>query len=181
MKRVITSVAAIAALLVISTPALAQQNRKTGIVVMSPSSVGVLLSGSDQVAIRPDFSFSKSSTDTTSVATTNSFDSWQVGAGVSALCYMGKPDAFRTYWTPRIGVNHQSANSNGANLYNASGSFGAQYGVGSRFTVFGEVGVNYAWQNAETKSTTSLGATITSTTKARSFGTRSVVGVTFSF
>jgi hypothetical protein len=181
MKRVISSVAVLAALLAAGTPAFAQQNTKVAVVVSAPSAIGVLIPASDSVAIRPEFSFNKSSTENTSGTLTTKFDSWQVGAAVSALFYTGKPDAFRTYWTPRFSVNHQNSNSTGNNVYSASGSFGAEYAVGSRFKVFGELGASYAWQHADTTTLTSLGSTVTSSSKSRSFGTRSVIGVGFTF
>ena len=94
-----TRIAALLAALAVSTPAFAQQNRKAAIVAMSPGSIGVLLPTSDSIAIRPEFSFDKTSHDVPAGSTTTKFDSWDLGAGVSALFYMGKPDTFRTYWS----------------------------------------------------------------------------------
>jgi len=181
MKRALVFVAVVIAVLAAGTPAYAQQDRKAAIVVTAPSGIGVLLPVNDQVAIRPEFFFSKTSTENASTALTTKFSSWQLGAGVSGLFYMGKPATFRTYWSPRFVVTHQDStstgtNSNGTNSYSASGSFGAQCALGDRFKVFGELGLNYGWLNVGVSTTLS-----TVTAKTRSFGTRSAVGVAFSF
>jgi hypothetical protein len=78
-------------------------------------------------------------------------------------------------------VTHQDGNSSGANSYTASGSFGAQYGLGDRFHVFGELGLSYGWANNDISSSTSLGSTTTTTSKSHAFGTRSVGGIAFNF
>lgn len=179
MKRVIPFVAALV-ILAASTPAFAQQDNKPAIVVMS-NGLGAMIPVNDQVAIRPEFSFAKTSTEFTGgVSTTTKFDSWALGGAVSALVYMGKPDTFRAYWSPRFAVNHQNSNSAGSNSYNVAGSFGAQYGLGNRFKVFGELGLNYGWANIDTTVTSTLGSS-TSTSKNHAFGTRSAVGVAFNF
>lgn len=179
MKRVILSVAVIAALLAVSTPAFAQQTRKAAVIASSGSSIGLLLHTGESISIRPEFFFSKNSNEIhTGSSAATVFDTWQLGGAVSGLFYMGKPAAFRTYLSPRFAVSHSDSNSTGANSYAVSGSFGAQQTIGDRFHVFGEFGVNYGWQSSESASSLSL---TTTTSKSHSFGTRAVVGAGFYF
>jgi len=179
MKRVISLVAGLGMLVIVATPAFAQQDRKAAITVTSPGTIGVLLPVNETVSIRPEFSFGKTSHDiTTGSTTTTKFDSWELSAGVSALFYNGKPDAFRTYWSPRFMVSHADLNSTGSSAYNAAGSFGAEYNAGSRFKVFGELGLSYGWQSTDSTSTTGVSV---STSKIHEFGTRAAVGIAFRF
>jgi hypothetical protein len=70
------------------------------------------------------------------------------------LFYIGRWDALRTYVAPRFQYSRNSTSvANGANPlladdvtasnYGLAGLFGAQYGLGTRFAVFGEVGYGY--------------------------------------
>ncbi|HZR25641.1 MAG TPA: hypothetical protein VFA59_18735, partial [Vicinamibacterales bacterium] len=93
---------------------------------------------------------------------------WSVGVGLSALVYLTKSDLLRTYVSPRIGFSRAnattvdvvtfvgqppttSASSAKTNTYSASGSVGAQYDLGRRFAVFGEIG--FAFSDNETGTT----------------------------
>ncbi len=126
---------------------------------------------------------------------TTTADSWSASAGLSALLYLAPPDAFRTYVAPRFAYSRASStiplssitfDSSGAipttttatttsasSNYDWSGSFGAQYALGQRFVVFGEVGPRYR------RSTSSPIVTSFSRTEAKawSVGIQGGVGV----
>ena len=164
----------------------AQDTRKTGIVIGFPTAVGILWHASDKVALRPEFAVSGSSNDltvnttsgTTSGTTASHTTSWGFGFGMSALFYLHTDDKLRTYIVPRFAWTHSSSSSDlsaisGTNLdlttdsYGGSGSFGAQYGLGNRFAVFGELGLEVAHHTTD-RPLSSTG---------NSWGTRAGVGV----
>jgi len=140
-------------LLVALVPALAagQETRTVGITMGYPAALGVLWHVSDKVAIRPELTFGGTSTTTTSSSFDNEGNGWTVGTGVSAIFYLGSPaDKLRTYVAPRFTYAHMSSTVKLSSVTNSSttttgngvggfGLFGAQYAVGDRFTVFGEV------------------------------------------
>jgi len=176
--------AAVCLTLVAATPrtAGAQDARKTGIVIGFPAAVGILWHASDKVALRPEFAVSGSSSDisvsTVSGATSSHTTSWGFGFGMSALFYLHTDDKLRTYIVPRFAWTHSSSSSDvapisGSNLdlstdtYGGSGSFGAQYGLGNRFALFGELGFELAHHTTN--------RTLPST--GNSWGTRAGVGV----
>lgn len=125
-----------------------------------PSAIGVLWHIADRIAIRPETTFSSGSSDSSSsnpiVGTDTSSspsDNWMVGVGVSALFYVTRADALRTYVTPRFAYSKTNTSTSTAGssvsstsdgwAYTTSGSFGAQYSLGRHFGVFGELGVSY--------------------------------------
>ena len=80
----------------------------------------------------------------------------QLGTGVSVLFYLKEYDRLQTYLTPRFTYYHLSAtnqanapvttpeSSTTGNGYGFVGSFGAEYALGDKFAVFGEVGFGYS-------------------------------------
>lgn len=185
MKRVIWSVCGFAALLIASTPAFAQQARKIAITATAPSGIGILWHVSDKVALRPEFNFSRTSTESSGTGVTaGTTTSWSVGSGGSVLFFTGKWDNLRAYVSPRFTfARSTTSSSTGASsstnptAYAVTGSAGAQYGLSDRFAVFGEVGLGYGWQS----STYSSSLPPTYTIKSRSFGTSSRIGVAIYF
>jgi hypothetical protein len=118
------------------------------------------------MALRPEISASQSSGEVTGISSvsiggttvsntiTSVNDNSQVAVGISALLYVTTHDALRTYISPRWSYTRTSSTSqNGAaanptatstgNGHFIAGSFGAQYALARRFSVFGEVGVGY--------------------------------------
>ena len=83
------------------------------------------------------------------------FDGFQIGAGLSGLIYVGRWDELRTYVSPRFsysrtrtsGTSTGSSSEITSRSYLTSGSFGAQYSLGRRFGVFGEIGLAYTSMN----------------------------------
>lgn len=194
--RIHRELALAAAMLVCASGTAAAQGAsqgagKVGLVMGFPAAVGIQWHLSDKVAIRPELSFSTTSTKTTTSSFDSEGDSWNIGTNISALFYLSTDDKLRTYFSPRFTWSHgsntselssalinpitgvttsESTTSN--NSYGAGGAFGAQYSLGDRFAVFGELGLNYA------QSTTTSTTTSTKTT-GHGFGTRTAVGIIF--
>ncbi len=160
-----------------AAPAFAQDAGKVGIEMSTGNALGLVWHVSDSVAVRPEFSFHKGSSDSTTGSTTLTTDGNSVGLAGSLLFYTSKHDNLRTYLTPRFDFARAKSTTNSvertSKAYAASGSFGAQYGLGDRFQVFGEFGLEVAWTPEETVAGTTI--------KSDSFGTRSAVGVAFIF
>lgn len=194
--RVHIQLAFAAALLVCASGTAAAQGAsqgagKVGLTMGFPAAVGIQWHLSDKVAIRPEISFSSTSSETSSNSFETDGDSWTVGTNISALFYLSTDDKLRTYLSPRFSWSHASSTSalssalvnpiTGVTIseskttgegYGFAGSFGAQYGLGDRFVVFGELGLNYA--HGTTKSnTTSVKTT------SNGWGTRTAVGIVF--
>ncbi|HET7694579.1 MAG TPA: outer membrane beta-barrel protein [Vicinamibacterales bacterium] len=155
--------------------ASAQERGDVGITMGFPASIGVLWHATDTVAIRPDLSFSGSSTDP------GDSSSWTLGTGVSALIYMGEAENVRTYFSPRLTYQRSSFSvetaiggdtTRTANAWGVSGSFGAQYTPNRRFGVFGEVGFSYSRLKTDTVAFSTEGT-------AHGWGTRAGIGVVF--
>jgi hypothetical protein len=143
-----------------------------------PTAVGVMWNIADRFAVRPEVTIAGTTADSSGsqmsgVAPTATNDSFSIGAGLSALFYLTRWDALRTYVSPRFVYSHssQTASSGSSTVsistssegstrsYTSSGSFGAEYAFGRRFGAFGELGLSYASTTASTTST--LVSTIT--------------------
>jgi hypothetical protein len=142
--------------------ARAQDDPKVGLTMGYPSAVGVIWQMSRHVALRPEFTWTRTSMDTPStidpvlgvVSTGSTSVNWATGFGLSALFYVARYDSLRTYVSPRFNYSRTSgstgltgndaSSSSEGRLYSTSGSFGAEYDFGRHFAVFGEVGGNYS-------------------------------------
>jgi hypothetical protein len=164
--------------------AAAQDNGKTGITMGYPAAVGIVTHITDRVAIRPELnvSFSSGTTELFPFADTRS-DGSAIGIGVSALIYLGTGDKLRPYFSPRYTFARTSSSSNSelrgssestSTSHTVAGSFGVQYALHDRFSIFGEVGVGHAVNRQK------IGIT-ESRSESRQTGTRSGVGVIFYF
>jgi len=153
--------------------AAAQDSPRFGIVMAYPAEAGVLWRVADRVAVRPEFNWTHSTTEstgtttvftgtgvtTTTVTTTTSSNG--AGYGVSGLWYLSRRDAFGLYLSPRFAYARTSSTTdrpvlglpnlpapspiaNTTSTYTTSGSFGAEYDFAKRFGVFAELGVSYA-------------------------------------
>jgi hypothetical protein len=166
-----------------ATPASAQEKGKIGLTMGYPAAVGLLFHVTDKVAIRPEVSFATSSTEIEGGLITGSSDAFTIGTGVSALFYLQAWDDVRVYVSPRWTYSHGSSSSSfsglgpiedsddSTNTWSLGGSFGAQYGLGKRFGVFGEIGIAYS------QSRLSDETVIDFATKGSGFGSRAGVGV----
>jgi hypothetical protein len=181
---------ALAAVLCAGTAA-AQESGSVGVVTGYPASIGVVWRVSTCVAIRPEVSLSKMSGDTTStgVALVTSSSAWTVGVGASALFYLADRDGLRPYISPRFSYGRNSSTTesptssagaeNWSDTYLIAASFGAEYSLGRRFAVFGELGLSYSRQTSAYRSTAAN--VIGSDSTANVVGTRSAVGVILFF
>lgn len=163
----------------------AQDDRHFGLTMGYPTAVGVLWHLTDRIAIRPEVDFSRISTTTESTSTvtipidlSDEASARNVRTALSALIYLAPRDELRMYVVPRFAYSSSNTSQSGDSNSNyfVSGSFGAQHRVGSRFSVFGELGIEYS------HGTSRLSATPISITSRRNIvATRSAVGVILYF
>ena len=180
-----TRVLIVVAVLLYSSPAVAQESGQVGLTLAYPASVGLIWHATDAIAIRPDFSFSHTHNEGgTNVATSNS---WGFGVGVSALFYTGAVrDNVRTYLVPRFAYTRTNTDSefegvplntdHHVNSYQYSGSFGVQYTPMRRFGLYGEVGLQYSTSES-IFTTVAAGIPAAGKSTSSQFGTRAGVGV----
>lgn len=169
-------------LTLIPSPALAQEPGQTGIVMGYPTNIAFFWRASETLAIRPDITFTHSSSETeSSFLGTSSNDAWGVTVGASALWYTARIDTVRTYFGTRLSYGRNSSDSSSntgdpATTHNVglSGSFGAQYTPVRKLSVFGEVG--YGFTRGSGKLETPI-----ATTKSVgwNWGPRTAIGVIF--
>jgi len=180
----------LALLLCVSRPLLAQEAGQTGLSIGFPGSIGVIWHTSDAVALRPDFTFSHSSSRNGTIDGLET-TAWGFGAGVSALFYTGTVhDNVRTYVSPRFGYSRTNSKNSQTiaslasrahgNGYQYSGSFGVQYTPVRRFGVYGEAGIQYSRSDSEF---TSGGGSLNPSGKSTGsgLGTRAGVGLVWYF
>jgi hypothetical protein len=171
-----------------------------------PASVGVMWQVNDRVALRPEFNVQKASGESTStiaislssvvpgsVVSVTTSDSWQFSAGVSALFYLSTHDALRTYVSPRWAYTRTSNTNSSSTIPSLSlsttasgqsfaGSFGAQYALGRRFGVFGEVGIVFSRSTVSPDASALTSAIVTtSESVSKTLGVRSGAGVILYF
>jgi hypothetical protein len=167
---------------VLGGSAAAQDAGKVGITMGYPASIGLIWHASDSIAIRPELTFSGSSAESDGPGIVGG-ESWAVATGVSALFYMKKYDNLRTYFTPRFTYARTSSTTDISSITTSSstsrsrtiggaGSFGAQYALGDKFSVFGEVG--FGLMRSTSSSSFSSGKS-----KITSWGTRAGAGVIY--
>src|SRR5215471_15907591 len=126
----------LSALLLAAPAARAQESGQVGL-EFGTNAVGVLYHLNDSIAVRPEVTFAIGG------SATSDINSW--GVGGSALFYLNHVEKLSTYFVPRFMYQRNSASGGGidlvTNTYDVSGSFGAQYALHRRFSVFGEVGL----------------------------------------
>jgi hypothetical protein len=164
----------------------AQEPGKAGLTMGFPGSIGLIWHATDKVAIRPDFTFTRSTLDGTGSSST-----WSFGTNISALFYMRKYENVRTYFSPRFSYSRTSSTfdvflpsqtaiadlTTTTSGTGGGGLFGAQYSPGARFSVFGEAGLSFSH-----RSTGPVSGTPSSTkVKGNGWGTTAGVGVVFYF
>jgi hypothetical protein len=147
-------------LLSTAVPAAAQDKGRVGLTMGYPAGVGLMFHVSDRFALRPEVSFTREVTEGPgSAGTYSTTTTWSVGVGLSVLFYLHETDNLRTYVSPRF--SYGRVNSTWTTIlppgakgyggpgpstedsYQVSGSFGAQYALGRRFSVFGDLGIAY--------------------------------------
>jgi hypothetical protein len=147
LGRVALTVAAV--FLLAPSVGYSQERPGTGLVTGYPGAVGIIWHVSDRVAIRPDFSFSWSSTNLPGVSQ-STYKNSRYGFGVNGLFYVRTIDNLRFYVSPRVSYTRvrSTSGSSGptstATGVHPSGLFGAQYSLHRRFAVYGEAGAGYS-------------------------------------
>jgi hypothetical protein len=149
--------AAIAALAV-PTVAFAQEKGDAGLTMGYPGAIGVIYHVTDRFAIRPEITFALSNGKSESPFSTTEADSATIGVGVSGIFYLKQVDKLRTYVCPRYSYSHSESTTTSSILtpivddeeststhkaHSFVGTFGAQYAVHERFSIFGEVGAGF--------------------------------------
>ena len=158
MRGALSLVLAACALVLGNGPAAAQEVHRVGLTAGYPAAVGLVWQVSDRFALRPDVSITRTATNSRggfdSETTT---DSWSVGVGLSGLIYITSWEDLRAYLSPRFAYTRYRATSDyyawnhrdstkGRN-YALSGSFGAEYTLARRFSVYFEAGLGYSDQH----------------------------------
>jgi hypothetical protein len=170
MKRLMLGVSMV---LSVRASALAQDAGQIGVTLGYPAAVGVIWHVTDNIAVRPEISFTTGSTESPVINSGLSLpglsvdlgesSSTTVTTGVSGLFYFGKWDKLRAYVSPRYTYARLTSESaqgatfstDGRNsAYTVTGSFGAHYQLHRRFAVFGETGFGY--NHSHTTSTSRL-------------------------
>ena len=165
--------------------ASAQDAHVFGVTMGYPASVGVLWQVTDGLALRPELSFAHISSEIENespIIGDSSTDGNAVSVGLSALFYLAKWDMTRAYVVPRYAYSKTTTSIEGpfagldrdqtSNGHVFGVSFGAQHALGERFSLYGELGLQYDRSTTET-ATTEL--------RRSTFGTRSGVGVVLYF
>jgi hypothetical protein len=190
MHRVAT-LCALAVALVHAPEALAQEGGQVGVTMGYPQSIGLVIHMTDRVAVRPEFNFRHTSNDDDTLENSST----TLGVGIAGLFYLTKFDALRTYASGRYTYAQTSATLNPwilaaatfpvgrvpdldatTSTWSVSGSFGAQYALHRRFSLFGEVGLSYS--GAELSASTLL-ALFTPNVEATTIATTTAAGVIF--
>ena len=182
MKRFVISSALLSALSLSTAPAYAQEQGQVGLVMALPTDLGVIWHVSDNIAVRPEINFSFGSSE----GEIDGFDADTSRRGfsfeTSVLFYLDAADSVRTYFSPRVGFDWTTTDDDDSVL-DASGdgievsvSYGAQYTPVRRFSVFGEIGLEYARSSL----TVDVGAGEVET-RSSGWGPRSQVGVILYF
>jgi hypothetical protein len=129
----------------IASPAAAQESQGIGLVIATPATLGVSMTLSENVALRPDVNFARSTS--SSGGSSSTATSWTLGLGVPF--YLSNADNLRTYVSPRVSYTRSTfSGSSGASSSQPttalSLSYGAEWTAMKRLHFFGEVGPQYA-------------------------------------
>jgi hypothetical protein len=150
VKRVVLSFLALGAFCASSVPASAQERGNVGLVMAMPTDVGVIWHVTDKVAVRPEINFSFGSSETEVLGLTTERTGRAYSFETSVLFYVGTIDVLRTYVAPRVAWEWSSSSNDDIDAESSSDgmevsmSYGAEYAPVPRFSVFGEIGLEYA-------------------------------------
>jgi len=128
----------------------AQDAGRVGITLQVPAALGFIWHATDQVALRPEFDISKSTSTYSSISGESRQENLRWELALSAPIYLSNRENVRTYVSPRFGFARYSYDQStsvgepSTNVYSYSASFGAQYAPIKRLNVFGETGVGYS-------------------------------------
>ena len=158
----------VAAAVACASTASAQAAGSVGLSFQTPAAIGVLWHASDKVALHPELTFARTTSD--NGATDVTTNTWGVAVGLPV--YLSDADNLRTYFSPRVGYTRSSGDagttSSTNTQLNLSLSYGAHYSLSKRLAAFAETGVAYNDSKFE------AGA---STSNSKLFGLRSSIGL----
>lgn len=172
--RGVCAAAAVALLVLGVAPAAAQDAGDVGLLMTSGSSVGVSIQAGESVAIRPSISFSRSTSEFGGIAD-GEVTSTGWAPGVSVVFYVKSWEGTRLYVSPQWTYSRSTSSEEGSSIelkstgHSLSAMVGAQHNLGSRFAVFGEVGLG----RMSAESEPSVGIV---NNKATNWSTRSTIG-----
>lgn len=181
MKRVLSSVLTLCALCAWPAAAYAQERGNVGLVIAMPTDVGVIWHVTDTVAVRPEINFSFGSSELEGLGASAESSRRAYSLETSVLFYAGDVSGVRTYVAPRVGFEWSSLDPQdndteiSGDSVEVSLSYGAEYAPVARFSIFGELGLEYARATAGLDT----GGNIESRTSA--WGPRTQVGVILYF
>jgi len=168
MRYALIAFTLLLAALLLAPSARAQETGQAGL-ELGTNAIGVIWHLNDRIAIRPEGTFSFSTGEITEAT------GW--GLGVSVLFYLNHVDKLSTYFVPRFLYQRTTTSSSvsalgdlTSNAYDVSGSFGAQYALHRRFSVFGEVGLLIRDTNTNALSTFLSGTSTTTVRPQTGFG-----------
>lgn len=118
----------------------AQDERRISLVVDGNGTAGLLIPITDGIALRPDFTYGRSSI---SSGRGLSGDSYSAMVGLSVLRYLSSEERLRTYVVPRVG--HSWGSASNMRAYDLSASFGGHADVVRRLGLFAETGVRFGY------------------------------------
>ena len=107
MTRHVLFILACGVAFAVAGEARAQDTPRLGITMGYPAAVGVIWNVADRFALRPEMTFSGTTSDsslgdTLGIGTGSSNDGFQIGAGLSGLIYVSRWDELRIYVSPRF-------------------------------------------------------------------------------
>jgi len=163
----------------------AQDAGKVGVTMGYPASIGILWHVSDKVAIRPELSIAGSTSEGSGGSFSAESDNFNFGTGVSVNFYLHTYDKLKTYFSPRFTYSRSTTDTSSSGVTTSSsettstttggsGSFGAQYELSDKFSLYGELGFVFS----HTTVTNSNGP---NKTTGNTWSTRSGAGVVFYF
>jgi len=186
-----------------ASTAIAQERGQFGLAMGYPAAIGAVWHATDRVGIKGEFNFALVSTESAAsvILPGQEIHTDSYGFGLAGLFYVGRNDSVSTYVSPRFAYEKATTESEGPDLiaissvldipipiplpsldirsesssYSFAGSFGAQYSPNRRFSVFGELGLNYASRQSGS-STLSV-----SDIEGSTFGARSAIGIILYF
>ena len=188
MQRFVASFLGVIVFGLIPSTASAQAKGKMGVTMGFPASAGLLWHVTEDVAVRPEVSFGWNSSE----AGASEAEGSNFTTGASVLFYLRKCDNMAAYASPRYAFGRSTSTSissfggeseRTSHSHLFSGSFGAQYWLGERFSVFGELGLVYQRSTADANLDVppDLPFEVFTESRSRSFASRSAAGVVFYF
>ncbi len=160
--------------------ATAQDSGRVGLTTGYPAVIGIQWHISENIAVRPEISFTTSSSSSQSLIDAST-DFSSFNTGISVLFYSPLRDNLKLYVAPRFAYGRTSGSGDTlesiTDIYSVSGSFGGHYALGRRFAIFGEAGLQYSHQTGSVTSSSPL----RTTSRGDNLGTRTGVGVVVYF